>query len=123
MIVGWLRRTRRRYAFHRQPAGSGTTRVGAAASGRLPTGVCVSMYGEGRGGRPLLHAADGRTGERVGSVPLPAVSTAPMSFVHEGRQYVIRAVAGQRHLGSLAALRLPGGRQKKYRAGARYLLR
>jgi glucose dehydrogenase len=66
------------------------------------------MYGEGRGGEPRFHAVDKRTGERVGTVELPATTdTAPMTFIHEGRQYVVMAVSGRNLPGSLVALRLP----------------
>ena len=45
---------------------------------------------EGRGGRPVWYAADKRTGERIGSVQIPApTSTAPMTYLHEGKQYII----------------------------------
>ena len=66
------------------------------------------MYGEGRAGEPRFHAVDKRTGERVGTIDLPATTdTAPMTFLHEGRQYVVMAVSGPELPGSLVALRLP----------------
>ncbi len=71
------------------------------------------MFAEGRGGRPLWYAADKRTGERIGSVEIPApASTAPMTFLHEGVQYVVVPIAGEGRdgeqiPGSLVALRLP----------------
>ncbi|HET9948562.1 MAG TPA: PQQ-binding-like beta-propeller repeat protein, partial [Longimicrobiales bacterium] len=66
------------------------------------------MYAEGRGGRPLWYAVDKRTGESIGSVEIPAsVTTAPMTFLHEGVQYVVLPIAGRGFPGSLAALRLP----------------
>jgi glucose dehydrogenase len=67
------------------------------------------MWAEGRGGRPLWYAADKVTGERIGAVEIPASSsTAPMTFMHEGTQYIVVSIAGQGFPGSLAALRLPG---------------
>lgn len=66
------------------------------------------MYGEGRGARPLLHAVEKRTGEELGVVELPAPTlTAPMTYMHEGKQYIVVAVGGPDMPGSLAALRLP----------------
>jgi glucose dehydrogenase len=66
------------------------------------------MFGEGRGGAPLFHAVDKRTGETLASVELPAASQAPpMTFLHEGRQYVVMAIGGGGMPGSLVALRLP----------------
>jgi quinoprotein glucose dehydrogenase len=66
------------------------------------------MYGEGRGGRPVFYAHDKRTGERLGKVDLPAPTmTAPMTYLHEGKQYIVMAVGGSEHPGSLVALALP----------------
>lgn len=66
------------------------------------------MYGEGRGGEPRFHAVDKFTGERLGTVELPApTNTAPMTFAHDGIQYVVAAVGGRDMPGSLVALRLP----------------
>jgi glucose dehydrogenase len=68
------------------------------------------MYGEGRGAEPRFHAVDKRTGERLATIELPAPSsTAPMTFLHEGRQYIVVPIAsGQAGIaGSLVALRLP----------------
>ena len=65
------------------------------------------MYGEGRGGQPRFHAVDKRTGEELGSVELPGrTSTAPMTFLHEGVQYIVLPVGGPGLPGSLVALAL-----------------
>ncbi|MEZ4415486.1 MAG: PQQ-binding-like beta-propeller repeat protein [Gemmatimonadota bacterium] len=67
------------------------------------------IYGEGRGGEPRLHAVDKRTGKELAVIDLPAPTlTAPMSYMHEGKQYIVAAVGAGRELpGSLVALRLP----------------
>lgn len=66
------------------------------------------MFGEGRRGSARFHALDKRTGERVGTIELPASSTtAPMTFMHGEKQYLVIPIARQGHLGSLVALRLP----------------
>ncbi|MEJ2205453.1 MAG: PQQ-binding-like beta-propeller repeat protein [Gemmatimonadota bacterium] len=66
------------------------------------------MYGEGRGGEPRFHAVDKRTGAELGVVEVPAPTmTAPMTFLHDGVQYIVMAVGGSDHPGSLVALRLP----------------
>jgi glucose dehydrogenase len=63
---------------------------------------------EGTGGSPRLHALDKHTGERLGTVELPASGQyGMMGFQHEGRQYIVVQVAGRDLPGSLAALRLP----------------
>ncbi|MGD8599909.1 MAG: PQQ-binding-like beta-propeller repeat protein [Gemmatimonadota bacterium] len=66
------------------------------------------IYGEGRGGEPILHAVDKRTGELLGSVALPAnTNTAPMTYMHDGVQYTVLSVAGAELPASFVALRLP----------------
>ncbi|MBT3325737.1 MAG: PQQ-binding-like beta-propeller repeat protein [Gemmatimonadales bacterium] len=66
------------------------------------------LYGEGRGQAPVMHGVDKLTGMHLGSVELPAPTlTAPMSFMHEGVQYIIVSVGGGGLPGSYAALRLP----------------
>jgi quinoprotein glucose dehydrogenase len=66
------------------------------------------IYGEGRGGAPLLHAVNKQTGEEITTVELPApTNTAPMTFMHEGRQYIVLAIGGANYSGSLVAVRLP----------------
>ena len=66
------------------------------------------MYGEGRGAQARFHAVDKETGARVGTVDLPAPSnTAPMTYMHDGKQYIIQAVGGRGYTGSLVALALP----------------
>ena len=63
---------------------------------------------EGTGGTPRLHALDKRTGERLGTVPLPASGQyGMMGYQHDGSQYIVVQVAGPDLPGSLAALRLP----------------
>jgi len=65
-------------------------------------------YGEGRSGAPLFHAVDKQTGRELGSIALPApTNTAPMTYMHEGRQYIIVAVGGVGNTGELVALTLP----------------
>ena len=66
------------------------------------------MYGEGRRARPLFHAVDKRTGKELGVVELPAPTmTAPMTYMHDGKQYIVMAIGSGDHPGSLVALRLP----------------
>jgi glucose dehydrogenase len=66
------------------------------------------IYGEGRGGEPLLRAVDKFTGEEVGRIEIPApTSTAPMTYMHEGKQYIVLPVARGGHPAELVALTLP----------------
>ena len=60
------------------------------------------------GGGPRMRAFDKRTGRVVAEIPLPAGATgAPMTYLHEGRQYIVVAVAGEGHAPELVALGLP----------------
>jgi len=97
--------------------------IGNTGSPSHPTTISTKsllIYGEGRGGRAVLHAHNKRTGERIGTVEIPApTNTAPMTFMHEGVQYIVVPVGGsgagrggrggrrQQHPGSFVALRLP----------------
>jgi len=82
--------------------------TGARAHATAIVTRSLLMYGEGRGARPVFHAVDKRTGQEVGRVELPAPTmTAPMTFMHEGKQYFVMAVGGGGMAGSLVALRLP----------------
>ena len=74
---------------------------------KLVTGTLL-MYAEGRGAAPIFRAVDKMTGEEVGAVEIPGSSvTAPMTYMHEGVQYVVMAINRRGLPGSLVALRLP----------------
>lgn len=66
------------------------------------------MYAaRGSGGR-MLRAYDKATGEVVAEIELPANQTGlPMTYMHEGRQFVVVAVGAPRRPGELVALSLP----------------
>ncbi len=68
------------------------------------------IYGTGRNGQddpPQLYAVDKATGKQVGAVKIPSRTTAmPMTFMHQGRQYVVFATGAGANT-SLVALRLP----------------
>ena len=66
------------------------------------------MYGEGRNGEPRFHAVNKKTSEHIGVVDIPApTNQAPMSYVHDGKQYIVVAISSNTHPGSLIALALP----------------
>ena len=68
---------------------------GSAAGLSIPPG----------GGGPWLRAFDKRTGAVVAQIPLPAGATgAPMTYLHDGRQYIVVAVADEGHAPELVAL-------------------
>lgn len=63
-----------------------------------------------RGGDALFHAIDKKTGKRIGTVKLPAeTNQAPMTYMHEGKQYVVLPVGHRGFPGPLVALALPDG--------------
>ena len=63
--------------------------------------------GEGPGGRPVFRAHDKATGRILREIDLPAPQTGlPMSYMVDGVQYIVVAVAGEGHSPELVALRL-----------------
>lgn len=96
--------------FKNHPLLQGVDLPNTGQTSRAITLVTRSLLftAEGGGGRPLLHALDKRTGERLGTVTLPAPGGyGMMTYMHEGKQYIVVQIASGNHPGSLAALRLP----------------
>jgi quinoprotein glucose dehydrogenase len=88
---------------------NGTGRSGGAGGGRR--GGAPGAQGGGRAGGPgvgpRLYAFDKATGKQVGAVAIPAVNSAvPMTFLHQGKQYIVFAT-GQGDHTALVALTLP----------------
>lgn len=84
--------------------------TGNSAHANILVTRTLLFYGEGRGAAPLLHVVDKRTGEELTTIDLPApTNTAPMSYMHDGRQYIILSVAGPGEPAQLVALALPEG--------------
>ena len=56
----------------------------------------------------MLRAYDKATGKDVGAVYMPAPeSGAPMTYLLNGKQYIVLAVSGGAYSGELLAFRLP----------------
>ena len=56
----------------------------------------------------MLNAHNKETGQKLGTVKLPAAGQyGMMSYVHEGKQYVVVQIGGAQYPGSLVALALP----------------
>ena len=56
----------------------------------------------------MLRAYDKATGREVGAVYMPAPQSAsPMTYLHNGRQYIVIGVSGGNYSGELLAFRLP----------------
>ena len=82
--------------------GSLTTKTlvisGEAGFGPTPTGARGAM----------LRAYDKATGKEVGAVYIPAPQTGtPMTYMLNGKQYIVLAVSGAGYSGELIAFRLP----------------
>ena len=93
---------------HARLQGVDLPNTGARSHATKLVTASLLMYGEGRGAAPIFRAVDKRTGEELGQVELPAPTlTAPMTYMHEGRQYIVMAVGGGGMAGSLVALALP----------------
>ncbi|MEM7416148.1 MAG: PQQ-binding-like beta-propeller repeat protein [Gemmatimonadota bacterium] len=66
------------------------------------------LAGEGASGAPILRAMDKATGETIAEIELPNAQVGlPMTYMHEGRQYVIISVGGGGEPAELIALALP----------------
>ena len=58
---------------------------------------------------PRLYAVDKASGKQVGAVAIPSrTSAVPMTFMHNGRQYIVFATGAAANT-SLVALTLPKG--------------
>ena len=56
----------------------------------------------------MLRAYDKATGQEYGAVDLPAAQTgSPMTYMHNGKQYLVLAVSGGNNEGQLIAFTLP----------------
>jgi quinoprotein glucose dehydrogenase len=67
----------------------------------------TSAAGHPRGA--LLRAYDKATGKDAGAVLMPSQQTgSPMTYLHDGKQYIVVAIGGGNYSGELLAFRLPG---------------
>ena len=95
----------------RHPALRDLDLSGVSGVGRAVMMVSKSLLfaTEGSNGPPVLNAHDKRTGEKLGSIELPAPGMyGMMTYAHEGRQFIVVQVGqGGTVPGSLAAFALP----------------
>ncbi len=101
-----------------------TGRTGGAggSSGGIGTLTTRTLVISGEGGTvtredgtrgAMLRAYDKATGDERGAVPIPAAQTgSPMTYLHDGRQYIVLAVGGGTYRGELMAFRLPEGSEE-----------
>jgi quinoprotein glucose dehydrogenase len=78
--------------------------------------VTKTLLFAGDGTNPILHAYDKKTGEDIAQLPMPGMQTGvPMTYVHQGRQFILVAAGANQQTGSTAqlvayALPVPGNR-------------
>ena len=81
-----------------------------ATSTLLFAGEGGGMFAAFGSGGDRFRAHDKATGEVLAEIELPANQTGlPMTYMHEGRQYIVVAVGARRHPAELVALALPEG--------------
>ena len=94
----------------KHPALKGKTlaRTGIPTRSGLLVTKSLLFQGEGRGGNPIFRAIDKATGEIVAEIELPATQTGqPITYLHEGKQYIVMSVASTGNGGEYIALALP----------------
>jgi quinoprotein glucose dehydrogenase len=92
---------------HPALAGLKLPRTGKNSHANLLVTKTLLFAGEGTGGEPIFRALDKKTGETIAEVKLPASTNgAPATFHHEGRQYIVVAVASADLPAELVALAL-----------------
>ncbi|HSA55081.1 MAG TPA: PQQ-binding-like beta-propeller repeat protein [Gemmatimonadaceae bacterium] len=85
---------------------------GAGGQPQVLNTKSLVIYGTGRNGgppgmQPTLFAVDKATGRQVGALQIPSrTSAVPMTFLHQGRQYIVFATGSGSNT-SLVALTLP----------------
>ncbi|HKH74291.1 MAG TPA: hypothetical protein VKA59_23190 [Vicinamibacterales bacterium] len=99
------------------PALKGLTIPRTGRQGRIGTLVTKSLVIAGEGGvftlpdgrrGAMLRAYDKRTGQDAGAIYMPAPQTgSPMTYMLNGRQYIVVAISSQNFPGELIAFRLP----------------
>ena len=88
--------------------------TGSRAQAGLLVTKSLLFAGEGANGQPYLHAYDKQSGEEIWRTALPSgpQTGLPMTYLHEGKQYIIVAVNGNApgesgNAAQLVAYRLP----------------
>jgi len=85
------------------PALKGITipRTGNASQAGLLVTRTLLFAGEGSGGQAVFHAYDKATGADIWQTAIPGPQTSlPMTYVHQGRQYVVVGVRGSAQAGA-----------------------
>jgi quinoprotein glucose dehydrogenase len=98
-------------AVKNNPALKGLTipRTGSPSQAGLLVTKTMLFAGEGANGQPFFHAYDKATGAEIWQTPIPGPQTSlPMTYLHQGRQFVVVGVRGPTGSGAqLIAFALP----------------
>ena len=83
-------------------------RTGVATRSGLLLTKTLLFVGEGVGGSPKLRALDKQTGEVIATIELPNTQTGvPMTYEHDGKQYIVMAISGGGRAAEIVAYALP----------------
>lgn len=83
-------------------------RTGKPTRSGLVLTKTLLFAGEGVGGDPVLWAHDKATGDIVARIDMPGVVTGvPMTYMYEGKQYLVMAVSSRGESARIVALTLP----------------
>ncbi|MDT8428853.1 MAG: PQQ-binding-like beta-propeller repeat protein [Pseudomonadales bacterium] len=83
-------------------------RTGVATRAGLLLTKTLLFAGEGVGGSPVFRAHDKKSGEILAEIELPASqSGTPMTYLHNGKQYIVMSVSGGGQPAEIVALALP----------------
>jgi glucose dehydrogenase len=94
-------------ANHPALAGIELGRTGHAKRVGLLVTRSLLFSGEGVGGKPIFRAHNKATGDILAEIDLPSTQTGlPMSYMVDGVQYIVIAVAARGHPAELVALKL-----------------
>ena len=98
-------------AVKNNPALKGLTipKTGSPSQAGLLVTKTLLLAGEGSGGQPVFHAYDKATGAEIWQTPLPGPQVSlPMTYMHNGRQFVVVGVRGNAGAGAqLVAFSIP----------------
>ncbi len=87
-------------------------RTGSVSRASVLVTKTLLLAGEGSTGAPMFRALDKATGETIAEIELPNAQVGlPMTYMHEGRQYVVISIGGGGQPAELVALALPADNQ------------
>jgi glucose dehydrogenase len=83
-------------------------RTGVATRSGLLVTKTLLFVGEGVGGGPTLRALDKQSGDIIAEIDLPNAQTGvPMTYEHDGKQYLVMVVSGRGSAAEIVAYTLP----------------